>query len=148
MQDRIEKTIDVHAPLSRVWRAITDFHEFGRWFGANLEGPFEVGVFTRGQVTIPGYEHLRFEALTEVMESEHEFAFRWHPAAGDPDDDLADEPRTLVTFRLAATAAGTRIELTESGFSALPIARRDSAFESNNGGWDFQLGNIKTHAES
>ena len=27
--DRIEKQIDLKAPVSRVWRALTDYREFG-----------------------------------------------------------------------------------------------------------------------
>jgi uncharacterized protein YndB with AHSA1/START domain len=29
MTDRIEKTIELSAPVSRVWRALTNHHEFG-----------------------------------------------------------------------------------------------------------------------
>jgi uncharacterized protein YndB with AHSA1/START domain len=32
MTDRIEKTIELEAPVSRVWRALTDHQEFGTWF--------------------------------------------------------------------------------------------------------------------
>jgi hypothetical protein len=40
MNDRIEKRIELAAPTSRVWRALTDYLEFGKWFGVRLEGPF------------------------------------------------------------------------------------------------------------
>jgi len=40
MSDCIEKQIELKAPISRVWRAITDYREFGTWFKVNLEGPF------------------------------------------------------------------------------------------------------------
>jgi len=30
--DRIEKRIELQAPISRVWRALTDHREFGEWF--------------------------------------------------------------------------------------------------------------------
>ena len=43
MTDRIEKTIDLKAPVSRVWRALTDHHEFGKWFRVRLEHPFVPG---------------------------------------------------------------------------------------------------------
>lgn len=33
MSDRIEKTIDIDAPVVRVWRALTDHREFGAWRG-------------------------------------------------------------------------------------------------------------------
>jgi uncharacterized protein YndB with AHSA1/START domain len=34
MKDRIEKRIELKAPVSRVWRALTDYREFGEWFRA------------------------------------------------------------------------------------------------------------------
>ena len=38
--DKIEKQVTLRAPVSRVWRAIADASEFGRWFGFTLEGDF------------------------------------------------------------------------------------------------------------
>jgi uncharacterized protein YndB with AHSA1/START domain len=67
MTDRIEKTIDLKAPVSRVWRALTDHHEFGKWFRVRLEHPFVPGQVSRGQITYPGYEHLRLEAVVTVF---------------------------------------------------------------------------------
>ncbi|MBV9509159.1 MAG: vanillate O-demethylase oxidoreductase VanB, partial [Caulobacteraceae bacterium] len=37
MTDRIEKTIELRAPLERVWRAIIDHEQFGAWFRVALE---------------------------------------------------------------------------------------------------------------
>ena len=51
MQDRIEKDIELKAPVERVWRALTDHEEFGEWFRVKLEGPFVVGDVSRGQIT-------------------------------------------------------------------------------------------------
>src|SRR5260221_501627 len=52
--DRIEKEIVLHAPRSRVWRALADAEEFGAWFGMKLEGTFAPGGRARGQVALPG----------------------------------------------------------------------------------------------
>jgi uncharacterized protein YndB with AHSA1/START domain len=38
MNNRIEKRIQLNAPVSRVWRALTDYREFGQWFRANWMG--------------------------------------------------------------------------------------------------------------
>ena len=40
MENRIEKHIELKAPVSRVWRALTDYREFGEWFRVKLDGPF------------------------------------------------------------------------------------------------------------
>jgi uncharacterized protein YndB with AHSA1/START domain len=38
MSDKIEKSVDLNAPVARVWKALTDHEEFGRWFRANEQG--------------------------------------------------------------------------------------------------------------
>ncbi len=50
--DRIEKQVLLRAPRQRVWRALTDPEEFGRWFGVEVVGPFTTGARVRGKVTI------------------------------------------------------------------------------------------------
>ena len=48
MDTRIEKRIELKAPVARVWRALTDYRQFGEWFLVKLDGPFVPGqVSTR-----------------------------------------------------------------------------------------------------
>jgi uncharacterized protein YndB with AHSA1/START domain len=143
--DRIEKQIELKAPVARVWRALTDHREFGEWFRCDLPEPFAVGRTCRGRITHPGYEHLAFEAVVQVMEPERLFSFLWHPYAVDASVDYSVEPPTLVEFRLEKVAGGTRLEVTESGFDKLPEARRAEAFRMNDGGWTAQMKNIEEH---
>jgi uncharacterized protein YndB with AHSA1/START domain len=145
MTDRIEKRIELNAPVSRVWRAITDYREFGEWFRVKLEGPFVVGDVSRGHVTYPGYEHLKWEAVVTRIEPETLFAFTWHPYAVEAGVDYSTEPPTLVEFRLEATKTGTLLVVMESGFDKLPANRRDLAFRMNEGGWAVQVKNIEDY---
>jgi uncharacterized protein YndB with AHSA1/START domain len=148
--DRIEKKIVLRAPRSRVWRAIADAKEFGSWFGVQLEGEFSPGARVAGQISIPGYDHLRMEITIEKVEPERMLSFRWHPNATDPAVDYSAEPTTLVEFTLEETDGGTGTELTvtESGFDRIPAARRAEAFLSNDRGWAGQLRNIERHVSS
>ena len=98
--DRIEKRIEIKAPASRVWRALTNHVEFGQWFHAKMGGPFVPGKVTRGQVTYPGYEHIKWEAAVQRMEPESLFSFTWHPCPNDSSVDYSKEPPTLVEIRL------------------------------------------------
>jgi uncharacterized protein YndB with AHSA1/START domain len=141
----IDKQIDLRAPIGRVWRALTDYREFGRWFGVKLEQPFAVGRVARGHITYPGYEHLILEATVVTLEPERLFSFTWHPYAIDPAVDYSAEPPTLVEFRLDAIAAGTRLRVTESGFDKIPAGRRPLALRMNDGGWAEQMKNIERH---
>jgi len=147
MTDRIEKTIELKAPVSRVWRALTDYREFGSWFRVRLEGPFVPGQVSRGYITHPGYEHVRWEAIVQKMEPERLFSFTWHPYSVDPNEDFSAEPSTLIEFTLEKTAHGTLLRIVESGFDQLPSKRRDLAFRMNERGWSAQLVNIAHHVE-
>ena len=146
--DRIERSIDVAAPLAAVWRALTDHREFGEWFRVKLEGPFIVGKATRGRLLYPGFEHVVFEAEVVTMERERRFAYRWHPAAVEANVDYSKEPTTLVEFSLEKTPSGTRLTVIESGFDAIPVGRRTEAYRMNSGGWEIQMQNIQKHAEA
>jgi uncharacterized protein YndB with AHSA1/START domain len=145
MPDRIEKRIELAAPVSRVWRALTDYREFGEWFRVKLDGPFAEGQISRGHITYPGYEHVKWEAVVQKIEPEGLFSFTWHPYAIDPKIDYSKETPTLVEFRLTKTASGTLLVLTESGFDKIPSDRRIEALRMNEGGWTEQMKNIERH---
>ena len=142
MNDWIEKQIELKAPVSRVWRALTDHQQFGEWFRVKLDGPFVSGQPSHGYITHPGYEHVEWNAVVKKIEPEAYFAFTWHPYGIDPRVDYSIETPTLVEFRLDSTATGTLLRVTESGFDKVPAHRRDEAFRMNDGGWAQQMKNI------
>lgn len=150
MPDRIEKRIVLRAPQHRVWRALTDSAEFGRWFGMKLDGPFQAGTPVRGVITPTTvdaevakaqepYRGLPLELQVEQIQPQDLFSFRWHPYAVERDVDYSDEPATLVVFTLEAVAGGTQLTVVESGFDKIPLARRAKAFSANEGGWSAVL---------
>lgn len=143
--DRIEKRVVLRAPRARVWRALTNADEFGRWFGATLQGPLSEGATVRGKITHPGYDHLTMELQVERIEPERYFAYRWHPYAVDPNVDYSLEPTTLVEFRLEESSEGTVLTIVESGFDRIPLARRAEAFRMNEGGWTAQASSIERY---
>lgn len=148
MNDKIEKTATLKAPLAKVWKAISDSSAFGTWFGMTIDGPFiegktVVGAIAKTQVDDEIAKHqepyvgMRCELRIERIAPLECFAFRWHPGA-EPDMG-PDAPTTLVTFELEEVPGGTRLTITESGFSALPLEHRVKAFTENEGGWEAQL---------
>jgi uncharacterized protein YndB with AHSA1/START domain len=143
--DRIEIRIELKAAPARVWRALTDYREFGEWFGVKLESPFVPGTSARGAITYPGYEHLAMEIAVQKMEPMWLFSFHWHPYAVDPSVDYSKEPPTLVEFHVEQIASGTLLVVTESGFDSIPAARRDQAFRMNRDGWAEQMKNIQKY---
>jgi uncharacterized protein YndB with AHSA1/START domain len=141
--DRIERHITLKAPISRVWRALSNAEEFGKWFGVALSGKaMKVGETLEGPATYPGYEHIVVRMQIERMEPERSLAWRWHPAANDPTKDYSAEPMTLVVFELEEVPGGTRLSVVESGLDSIPLERRAHVFRLNTAGWDEQMVNI------
>ena len=141
--DRIEKLVNLDAPRSRVWRALTDVKRFNAWFGSALTGVFTPGAEVSGKLTFKNYEHVTMTIWIEAMEPERLFSFRWHPYAIEPGVDYSAEPTTLVSFALEDAAGGTRLTIVESGFDAIPASRRAAAFSMNSAGWDGQAKNLQ-----
>jgi len=147
--DRIEKEVLLRAPLERVWRAISDADEFGRWFGVRFDGPFVAGASVTGVMTPTAVDDEVAKAQEPyagmadtwqivTVEPQRRLAFRWHPFAIESGADYSKEPTTLVEFTLDETADGVLLRIVESGFDAIPADRRASAFEANNEGWTAQ----------
>ena len=146
--DRIERTVVLRVPRTRVWRALTDAKEFGTWFGVKVDGSFAPGARVRGKITHPGYEHVTWEITVDRMEPERLFSWRWHPYAVDPAMDYSKEEPTLVTFELTDVPEGTRLKVVESGFDKVPLARRAQAYQMNGGGWTHQMQAIEKHVST
>ena len=143
--DRIERAIVLRAPRARVWRALTDAREFGRWFGVKVDGVFAPGARMRGALTHKGYEHVMWDITIDRMEPERLFSWRWHPGAVDPKRDYSKDPTTLVVFTLEEAQGGTLLTVVESGFDQVPSAYRATAFRGNDAGWAAQVKNIERH---
>jgi uncharacterized protein YndB with AHSA1/START domain len=143
--DRIEKSVELKAPLSRVWRALTDSREFGQWFGMTMDGPFIAGQSLRARATNQGYEHVSMTIVVQKVEPERLFSYTWHPYAVDMTKDYSGETPTLVEFHLEETATGTLLKVIESGFDKVPEERRAEAFRRNDGGWAQQMRQIEAY---
>src|ERR1700688_4374220 len=144
--DRIERKILLKAPLSRVWRALSDAKEFGDWFGVDFKGKtFVAGKPVEGQITYPGYEHIVMELFIERVVPEGCLSWRWHPAAIDPAVDYSQEPTTLVVFELEEVEGGVMLSVVESGLDKIPLERRATVLRLNSSGWDAQMENVKKH---
>ena len=136
MQDRIEKTVELKAPVGRVWRALTDHEEFGQWFRAKLDGPFKVGEMSRGRITYP---------VTSTTSGQR-WCRPWSPKAcsRSPGAPIRMIPPWTTTPRLTRWWSSSwrrypkaRACTSESGFSALPDdARRVDALRMNTQGWN------------
>ena len=156
--DRIEKEVTLRAPLDRVWRAIANADEFGRWFGVRFDGPFVAGQSVTGVITPTEVDdevaaaqepHAGKASVWHIVavEPQQRLAFRWHPYAVEPGADYDAEPTTLVEFTLTETADGVLLQIVESGFDKIPADRRAAAFEANSGGWEAQTKLVRKYLD-
>lgn len=145
MENRIEKQIEIAAPVSRVWKALTDYREFSAWFKNEIDRPFEAGKTSIGNFSKLGYDGLKVAFQIQAIEPERYFSYRWHPYPVQPEIDYSKEEPTLVEFTLEPKGAGTLLTVVESGFENVPEYRRAEAFRMNTGGWTKQMENIKTY---
>lgn len=144
-EDCIKKVVELAAPVSRVWRALTDYREFGQWFRVSLDGPFEPGAVSTGKMTYPGHEGHPWRAVVERMEPERLFSFRWNVSDARSDTPAAEPATTHVEFHLEPSPGGTRLTIMESGFSAIPENRRIEIMRGNKDGWEIQSVNVAAH---
>ncbi|ORA09132.1 SRPBCC family protein [Mycobacterium asiaticum] len=153
--DRIEKRVVLRAPLERVWRAVSDAEQFGRWFGVRFDGPFVEGSSVTAVITptiVDDEVAKRQEPHAGVkstwyivaVQPQRRFAYRWHafPDAGE------DDPTTLVEFTLSEEPDGVQLTIVESGFDAIPESRRGSAFEANDEGWAIQAELVRRYLDA
>jgi uncharacterized protein YndB with AHSA1/START domain len=136
--DRIERKIDLPVPLERVWRAITQPQELSNWFSDRVYLDLRVG----GEIILEWDAYGRATGVVEVLDPPHTFAFRWRAHGVSPEEPLAADNSTLVTFTLVQTGEGTRLELIEMGFASLPASVRAVAYRENVGGWRVELNEL------
>ncbi|WP_156689751.1 SRPBCC family protein [Mycobacterium sp. Marseille-P9652] len=155
---KIEKRVVLRASLDRVWRAVSEAAEFGRWFGVRFDGPFVAGTSVTATITPTVVDdevakrqepHAGTTSTWHIVavEPRRRFAYRWHPCAGEPDPE-GGEPTTLVEFTLSETPEGVLLTVTESGFESLPEARRRSSFDANAEGWAMQTELVRRYTEN
>ena len=142
MENTIEKQIEIKAPVTKVWRALTDSTLFGQWFHVDLFGPFVAGRTTKGKNTYKGFE-MDMEFNVRDIKPESYFSYSWIPYPMDKSIDYGKEEPTLVEFFLEKTSSGTLLKVKESGFDKITARRRAEAIKMNTGGWEAQLRNIE-----
>jgi len=127
----IERTLELRANPDKVWEALTDPVQIGRWFPDDgVE--FDLNVGADGYFK---WNHCgRYAVRVEAIEPKTRIAWRWARTEETPIDE---GPTTLVEWTLTPLpGGGTQLELRESGFETL------KAFEENSEGWTSELAEL------
>ena len=129
----ITRSIDISAPIGRVWSALTDADLIAQWFGDTCEFdavPGGTGFF--------GWEHHgKHRVVVEHIEAPRVLVYRWAHSA---DVEPARGNSTVVRFELTEIDGGTRLDLVETGFEELQDPQ--SAHADNTGGWTAELAEL------
>lgn len=138
--DRIERTVEIAAPQTKVWSALTTAEGLAAWFGdeASIElrpGGAMVLTWTGSHAATMRVEHVEEPSL---------FAFTW--AAFDTPDD--DPRRTFVEFTLEPTGTGTRLRVVETGFGQLPDEIHKPAYDSHVQGWQSEIDELIAYCQA
>ncbi len=140
----VRRTIDIAAPVEKVWAAVTQAELISRWFGrAEITGR---GVGATGTLTWP--DHGPVPLRVDAFDEPHTVSYRWSndDALGAAPAELDVEHSTVFTFTLEPVAHGTRLTVVETGFDATsdPLAN----LEDHRKGWDGELDKLVVLLES
>lgn len=127
----VEKTLELRAPVDRVWRAISDPAELARWFPD--EARFRAAPGFEGAFV--WREHGSFAVRVDAAEPPTRLVWSWVHEVGVP--FAQGGVATTVAWTLTPRPdGGTTLHLRESGF---PSDRRR---DENDGGWDAELAEL------
>jgi uncharacterized protein YndB with AHSA1/START domain len=143
MIDSIERSIDISAPVDRVWDLVT---RPGWWVPDDDD---TVGDRTPGSVTVRESQKWgKFNVEVVELRPKYYAAFRW--ASQFPGEDLAPGRTTLIEFAVEERPDHVRLSVTESGFASLnaPDEVKESGVRENSGGWEMELASLQKRAES
>jgi uncharacterized protein YndB with AHSA1/START domain len=142
VQDSIERSISIAAPLEHVWDLVT---EPGWWVPSDAQIEPDR---TPGNVVVRESQWGRFPVEVVELRPMTYAAFRW--SSTFPGEDPVAGRTTLVEFTLTQVEGGICVSVIESGFSQLDATDvvKAKGFESNSEGWTRELSSLRGRAEA
>jgi uncharacterized protein YndB with AHSA1/START domain len=117
------------APVSVVWKAITDPDQMRKWFFEPMaDFRPEVGFATEFDVLFDGQVYTHQWKVTDVVPGRKiSYSWRYGGLSGD----------ASVTWELCETVNGTKLRLTAEGHETFPQDNPAFRRESCQAGWDY-----------
>jgi uncharacterized protein YndB with AHSA1/START domain len=144
--DRIERVIDIDAPIDVVLTVITEPEHINRWFTDSAEIDLRPGGEGRFGWDVKGTSRQNVDNLrVERLDPPHFFSFRWC----DPDgDDPTEANAPLVEFSLEAQGGSTRLRLVESGLEKIARSadEKETYFAEHTSGWTHFAERLRDYA--
>ena len=138
--DRIERTVELAHPPSKVWTALTTADGLGAWFGNEAT----IDLHPGGSAWMRWTEGFTADMRVERVEEPTVFGFTWNV-----DGLTEDDPRrTYVEFTLEPAGAGTRLTVVETGFAQLPGDAYRKVYDGHSEGWARELGEMAGYLDA
>lgn len=118
-EQTIEKTIEIAAPIDRVWKLMTEPSELPRWW-FSMESA-ELDLVPGGAMRLKWSKDEHGVSAGEVIEVRQPHYFAWYWAANNEGRAPSPGDRTLVEFTLEELGEITRVTVNESGFETLDL---------------------------
>ncbi|MEZ4671924.1 MAG: SRPBCC family protein [Anaerolineae bacterium] len=137
----VERSVWIHAPRERVWRAITDPEQVTQWFSPGTQWSGSGGLEVGGRMFVldPETKQEMYGQVIEVVNPPAQFVTRSIPAEGDVP--------TVTNWMLAEENDGTRLTLTFSGYELMPNDQRQQRMGQDAFGFGMMLLNLKAAVE-
>ena len=137
--EAIEKNVTINAPLSRVWKALTDPVEIEKWMLMSTTFAPETGRdFTFQAEASEEWDGVFNCTLKECIENK-KLIYTWNTAFINAD--------TLVEIELTENGDKTELTLTHSGWEKI-AENQEKTRSDHNTGWDLRfVQNIKEIVE-
>ncbi|HEV2760808.1 MAG TPA: SRPBCC family protein [Acidimicrobiales bacterium] len=118
-ETRITRTVDLHATLDDVWRALTEPQLLGDW----LDSSVELDVRPGGEGVIVEADGAVRRACVDEVDPARRLVLRWWPEDGGG-------PESTVELELEQTPDGTRVVVIETLTATIPGSTTASASAS------------------
>jgi uncharacterized protein YndB with AHSA1/START domain len=132
----IERSIWINVPRERVWQAVTDSRQIGKWWPPD---EWDIPQLKAGEQIKFGKEDTAYGTIA-IVDPPHKFVVHWQPTKMFPTN-------TMTSLVLEEENGGTRLNVAESGFESLPDDIRDNRIANVGEGYTLVLASLKTLLE-
>jgi uncharacterized protein YndB with AHSA1/START domain len=135
----VVKEITIDAEPSKVWKALTEKDQIGKWLMPTDNFELKVGTTFNMLGKSKGIEYPHICTVIEIIH-EKKLAYTWAVK-----DKLSD---TLVTYELEDRNGMTKLTLTHSGWDKVQLTTEGATRDDYNNGWEQVIPGLKKFVES
>ncbi|MBS1494147.1 MAG: SRPBCC domain-containing protein [Bacteroidetes bacterium] len=133
------KEVTIDAPVSKVWKAITEKEQIAEWLMPSNDFELKAGTTFHMTGSSKGVEYPHICTITEIV-PEKKLSYTWAVK-----DKLSD---TLVTYELEEQDGKTKVTLTHSGWDKVTLNTVGATREDYNNGWNHVLPGLQKYVEA